>query len=501
MAERQKNSSKLRLALAPLKNAIDSFLFEPSITTSAAPFIRDAIDLKRWMMIVVYALFPCALMAIWNNGVQSYVFGSSSYELVMEYINASKSLPSYFTFCFKDHRILEILKLGSLAFLPIMVLCYLVGGLWEVLFACIRGHEVSEGFLVTGMLIALVLPPTIPYWMVIVGVSAGIVIGKELFGGTGMNILNPALTARCFLFFTFPTKMTGNIWIGTNPNLIQKSLEKINQSTTPFDGFSGASPASLVNISSDIKRIHVEAIGAFFGEKVSSLSLISQQLSKWKSSLSSINLDALSFTELQEFITAPLTEGGLGLSPENFFNAYQFAKLKFSQGLYTDGNFFFGNMIGSMGETCKIGILIGLFLLIITKIASWRSALAMLIGGFLTAFLFQLGSELIGVNNGAWNPAKFSLPAYKHLLIGGFLFGVAFMITEPVTSPGMNLGKWIYGITVGITVIVIRLINPAFPEGVMLAILFGNVLAPLIDHYALKHFRKVRLVRAKKILQ
>ncbi len=500
------SATKTSLAkkLTPLIKALDTFILEPKINTKCAPHIRDAIDLKRWMVIVVFALVPCILMAIWNNGVQSLVFGSFSEDLMLEYIKSSQSFSGYFKFCFTDYREFEILKLGSQAFLPVMFLCYLVGGFWEVLFACIRGHEVSEGFLVTGMLIALILPPTIPYWMVIVGVSAGVILGKELFGGTGMNILNPALTARCFLFFTFPTKMTGDIWIGTNPTTIQKSLNLANShSTLPsVDGFSGASALNLLNITSDIKRVHVDAIGMFFGKKVSTLQLIAAQFNKWKTSFSeSLHLDKLSLDQLQEFITTPLESGGLGLSPENFSSAFQFAKLKFSQGILSDGNFFFGNMIGSMGETCKFGILLGLILLLVTKLASWRTVLAMLVGGLGCAFLFQYGSEIIGTNHGAWNPAKFALPAYKHLLLGSFAFGLVYMATEPVTSPNMSSGKWVYGILVGAVVIVIRLINPAFPEGVMLAILFGNVFSPLIDHYALKQYRKVRRVRAKKILQ
>lgn len=473
-------NSKLKILekLQPLFKALDSFILEPKINTKFAPHIRDAIDLKRWMMIVVFALFPCIIMAIWNNGVLSFVYGSFSEDIMLEYIKASSSLDGYLSFCFKNSRFFEILKLGSLAFLPIMFLCYLVGGFWEVLFACVRGHEVSEGFLVTGMLIALILPPTIPYWMVVIGVSAGIVLGKELFGGTGMNILNPALTARCFLFFTFPTKMTGDIWIGTNPTKIQKSLNAINSSGSQIgvDGVSGASALNLLNISSDIKRIHVDAIGNFFGKHVSTLQVIQQQFSNWKLSVSeNLQLDQLSLDQLKAFITSPISSGGLGLSPENFSSAYKFANLKFSQGLLTDSNFFLGNMIGSMGETCKLGILLGLVLLLVTKIASWRTVIAMLIGGFGCACLFQYGSEILGSYHGAWNPAKFSLPAYKHLLIGSFAFGLVYMATEPVTSPNMASGKWIYGLLIGAVVIIIRLINPAFPEGVMLAILFGNV--------------------------
>lgn len=268
--------------LRPLFSALDTFCFEPKIQTKKGPHIRDSIDLKRWMFIVVVALLPCTLMAIWNTGLQQFVYGSSSLKIMNEYA----SLP-YLTFAFQKGYALTILKLGLISFVPIMILCYAVGGLWEGFFACVRGHEISEGFLVTGLLIALILPPTIPYWMVVVGVSMGIVLGKELFGGTGMNILNPALITRSFLFFTYPTKLSGNVWVGTNPTTIRTSLLKINQesinqpidsvtqaSETLVDGYTQSTPLGIFNVSTDIKRIHVDAIAMNFKQAVPALSLI-----------------------------------------------------------------------------------------------------------------------------------------------------------------------------------------------------------------------------------
>lgn len=487
--------------LKPLFTALDTFVREAPISTSVGPHIRDAVDLKRWMMLVIYALVPCILMAVWNTGIQSFVYGSSDLQLVQKYMQASHSISGYFQFAFAKDHLWPIIKLGLMGFIPVMIISYLVGGLWEGLFAVMRGHEISEGFLVTGMLYALILPASIPYWMVAVGVSAGVVLGKEVFGGTGMNILNPALTARCFLFFTFPTKMSGEVWVGTNSVKVANSLNQINeQAAAGVDGYTQASALNLLNISSEIKRIHVDAIATYFHKTTSLYSLIQSQFQKWIVHLTEKPiLGELTLTQLKEFVTSPLKDGGLGLSPENFSSAFEFAKLKYSQGIYTDWNFLWGNMIGSMGETSKIGILLGGIFLIVVGIVAWRTMAAMILGAIGCAMLFQFGSELIGVNAGAWNPAKYNFPAYKHLIIGSFAFGLVFMATEPVTAPKQNSGKWFYGALIGVVVIIIRVINPAFPEGVMLAILFGNVFSPLIDNYALKHYRKVRRDRAKKV--
>ena len=479
----------------PLVSALDTFFFEASIRTKRGPHIRDMIDIKRWMTVVVIALIPCILMAIWNTGVQKYIYGSFDFQLMSAYIKASGSLSDYFSFTFSEGRYLIILKEGFFAFLPVMIISYLVGGIWEAIFAVVRRHEISEGFLVSGVLFALILPSTIPYWMVAAGVSMGVVIGKEIFGGTGMNILNPALVCRAFLFFAFPTKMTGPVWVGTNPTLIQESVVKMNLQADLLnspDGYTQASPLNLFNVSPEIKRIQVDAIATNFRPNVPTLSTIKHQFSYWKAQNNSqAELGHLSNQEMRDFITAPLNLGGLGLSQENYLDAVRFSYLQYGQGRLTDGNFFWGNRVGSMGETSILACLLGAFLLLITGIASWRTMLAVAIGAYLCAFVFQVGAEHFGTHEGAFNPAKFALPPYKHFLLGSLVFGLVFMATDPVSSPGMKQARWVYGLLIGAIIIVIRLINPAFPEGVMLAILFGNVFAPLLDHFALQSYRKV----------
>ena len=472
--------------LRPMVSALDTFFYEAPVRTQFGPHIRDLMDLKRWMMVVVYALCPCILMAIWSSGMQSFVYGSDNIEIFDRYIKASLSWGAYITF--SKEYFGSILAKGLVAFVPVMLISYGVGGFWEVLFAIIRRHEVSEGFLVTGMLFALILPSTIPYWMVVVGVSAGVVIGKEIFGGTGMNILNPALVCRAFLFFAFPTKMTGPVWVGTNPTLIQESIVSMNKKGA--DGISQASALNLFNISTEIKRIHVEALGK------KSSPVIERQLKTFKKEAT---LESLSSQELKAFVTAPHAQGGLGLSPENYEDAMRFADLQFGKNTLTNANFFFGNRIGSMGETSILGCLIGALILIYTRIGSWRTMLAMAIGAYLCAFLFEWGATHLGPYGGAFNPAKFAFPAYKHFLLGSLVFGLVFMATDPVSSPALKGARWAYGILCGGIVIVIRTINPAYPEGVMLAILFGNVFAPLFDQIALHWATKVRYAR-KKIL-
>ena len=479
---------KLRL-FRPLVEALDTFLYSVPLKTTRGPHIRDFIDLKRWMVIVFFALLPCSLVAIWNGGVQGYVYGAGSYALMESYLTASASFSSYFAFVFGEGHFLPILRIGLSTFLPILFISYLVGGLCEALFAVIRRYEISEGFLVTGLLFALILPSTIPYWMVAIGVAAGVIIGKEIFGGTGMNILNPALVCRAFLFFAFPAQMTGPIWVGENPTLIQESISVMNKGGS-HDGVSQASGLNLFNISSSIKRIHVDAIALTFREEIPTKNTILTQFKKWAPA--GEKLDA---TNIKAFLTAPIQEAGLGLSDEHYSDALNFAKLQYGQGILTDGNFFFGNRIGSLGETSILASLLGAFLLIITRIGSWRTMLGVTLGAYLCALIFQLGSELIGPYSGAMNPAKFAFPAYKHFLLGSLVFGLVFMATDPVSSPALPGARYLYGILVGALVIIIRVINPAFPEGVMLAILFGNVFAPLFDHYALNFYRRRR--RAK----
>ncbi|QVL58404.1 MAG: NADH:ubiquinone reductase (Na(+)-transporting) subunit B [Simkaniaceae bacterium] len=479
----------------PLVSALDTFFYEAPIKTTRGPHIRDMIDLKRWMMIVVYALVPCILVAIWNSGVQGFVYGSGSIATFDEYLKASETFGGYFAFG-KSH-FWPILQKGLIAFLPIMILSYAVGGFWEVLFAIIRRHEVSEGFLVTGMLFALILPSTIPYWMAAVGVSAGVVIGKEIFGGTGMNILNPALVCRAFLFFAFPTKMTGPVWVGTNTTEVGQSIQRMNKEIGEIDGISQASILNRFNISTDIKRVHIDAIGLEYGIVPSTKSVIEHQLKHWKKG---VTLTTLTPDERKEFITSPLQNGGLGLSPDNYSDAVRFAEFRFAQGKLTNGNFFFGNRIGSMGETSIIACLLGALLLIYTRIGSWRTMVGVAIGAYFTALLFEWGALHLGPHGGAFNAAKFALPAYKHLLIGSLAFGLVFMATDPVSSPYMRGARWLYGLLIGALVIIIRTINPAYPEGVMLAILLGNVFAPLIDHGALNYRIKKRYGKKKALI-
>ncbi len=495
--EKGKPLSRLR----PLVSALDAFCYEAPINTRQRPFIRDAVDIKRWMMIVIFALLPAILMAIWNTGLQKMVYSSGDFKLMNDYLASSHSFQGYFHFVFKEGHYWTILKYGLAAFLPVMVISYLVGGLCEGIIACIRGHEIAEGFLVTGMLYPLILPPTIPYWMVALGVAFGVVVGKELFGGTGMNILNPALVCRAFLFFTFPVKMTGDVWAGTNPTRVAESLSRMNAEAhlSDIDGYTQATPLGQFNAAiPEIKRIHVDAIASTInGVKPATHEVIQQHLDKWNATGDqSLSLSSLNADQLRSFVTGPLDNGGLGLLPGNYPAAHQFTETAYGLDRYTDSNLFFGNLLGSMGETSAFACLLGALFLIWTGVGSWRTMVSMGIFAFVTAYLFQFFSTHFGIDGGAWNPAKYAMPAYRHLIVGGLAFGLVFMATDPVSSPGMNLSKWIYGALIGIVTILIRLINPAYPEGVMLAILFGNVFAPLIDHYVVRNYRRKLRVRA-----
>ena len=386
-----------------------------------------------------------------------------------------------------------------------MVISYAVGGLCEGIFACVRNHDIAEGFLVTGMLYALILPPTIPFWMVAFGVAAGVILAKELFGGTGMNIINPALACRAFLFFTFPAQMSGDVWVGTNPTIIRESLLKMNQDAHlgPIDGYTQATSLAKFSIGFDVKRVHVDAIATNMQNittEISTMPVIQKQFEKWSSAAVDLAhkagteakgvLGHLQPDQLKSFITASVDTGGLGLSPDAYDNAYRFAGLQYEQGIQTDWNFFLGNKLGSLGETSILACLLGAFLLIYTRIGSWRVMLAMILGAFCTAFSFEFFAHFTGADHGAWNPAILGFPAYKHLLLGGLAFGAVFMATDPVSSASLKLARWVYGFFIGCIAVFIRYINPAYPEGVMLAILTGNVFAPLFDHYASVAYRK-----------
>ncbi|MCH9609336.1 MAG: Na(+)-translocating NADH-quinone reductase subunit B [Chlamydiales bacterium] len=478
--------------LRPLVSALDTFCYEPAINVRRRPFVRDAVDVKRWMVLVIFALLPTVLMAMWNTGVQQFVYTSGDLDTMQAYLDASKTLSGYFTYTFSHFG--KIFSLGAFAFLPILIVSYGVGILCEGIIACIRGHEINEGFLVTGMLYPLVLPPTVPLWIVACGVIFGVVVGKEIFGGTGMNILNPALTARAFLFFTFPGNMTGDIWVGTNSQAVSKSLATINGAAklTEVDGYSQASALQGLNACiTDIKRVHVDAIATkFLGDKVSTFDVIQKHFLQWSQGHSiEGDVGSLSWDQMRAFVTSPLQEGGLGLLPGNFISAANYGETLYGYDKFSDGNLFFGNIPGSMGETSTLACLLGAFLLILFGIGAWRTMLSFGLGVFVTATAFKLFSSL-GIDGGAWNSAKFVLPAYRHFMMGGIAFGLVYMATDPVSSPGMNLSKWIYGFMIGMITILIRVINPAFPEGVMLAILFANVFAPLFDYYVVRHYRR-----------
>lgn len=353
-------------------DAFETFAFVPKTTTSSGAHFRDALDMKRTMTMVILALMPALLFGTYNIGYQHY--HSINPEL------------SFFDGFWSN------LWYGIIKILPIIVVSYVVGLAIEFGFAQWRKHEVNEGFLVTGMLIPMVMPPDIPLWQVALATAFAVVIGKEVFGGTGMNFLNPALLARAFLFFAFPSSMSGdNVWIA----------EKA-------DAFSGATPlAEMMN-------------GA--------------------------SLPSTSFLDM-----------------------------------------FLGVMSGSIGETSSIAILLGAAFLLITGIASWRIMLSVFIGGALMGLTFNIFGS---------NPYT-QMPFYYHYVIGGFMFGAVFMATDPVTAAQTNKGKWIYGILIGVMAVLIRVVNSAYPEGMMLAILLLNVFAPLIDYYVVDANIRKRMKRWK----
>ncbi|MFP4059253.1 MAG: NADH:ubiquinone reductase (Na(+)-transporting) subunit B [Bacteroidales bacterium] len=355
-------------------DAFETFLFVPDKVTTRGAHIRDSIDMKRTMIIVVIAMIPALLFGMWNVGYQNALATGEE-----------GTLWEYFWF-------------GFLKVLPIIVVSYVTGLAIEFFFAQVRGHEVNEGFLVTGMLIPLVMPVEVPLWMVSVSTAFAVIIGKEVFGGTGMNILNPALTARAFLFFAYPTYMSGDkVWV-----------EGMLNGENIVDGFSGATPLGDV------------AIG---------------------------NVDKI---------------------PDAW-------------------SMFLGTIPGSIGETSTLAILIGAFILVFTGIGGWKIILSAFIGGYVMGLLLNL----FAVNS------FMAIPAWQQLIMGGFAFGAVFMATDPVTATQTEKGKWIYGFLIGFLAILIRVLNPAYPEGVMLAILLMNVFAPLIDHYIVEANIKMRLKRAR----
>jgi len=373
-----------------LYDAADTFLYSTAYTTADGPHVRDAIDQKRVMMMVVVALIPCIIMAMFNTGYQAFLTVEQGGTLLNTW---QASVYGATGLAVSSTSIVGCLFYGALHFLPILLVTFTVGGMFEALFAVVRGHEINEGFLVTGMLIPLILPATIPLWQVGLGTAFGVVIGKEIFGGTGMNFLNPALVSRAFLFFAYPAQISGNIWVAA----------------TPADGRSGAT---------------------------------------WLSSYA---------------------EGSGHLADHTFSDA------------------FFGLIPGSMGETSTLAVLLGAAVLLVTRIGAWQTMLGVLVGTAVTA----IGLTSIGSTT---NP-MLNLPWYWHFVLGGWAFGAVFMATDPVSSAFTSTGKLVYGFLIGLLCVLIRCVNPAYPEGMMLAILFMNMFAPLIDHAVVRVNIKRRAAR------
>ncbi len=372
-----------------LYEVFDTFLYSPASVTHSTAHVRDGVDLKRIMITVWLAAFPAMFYGMYNLGLQANTVMAQGSGAVNDWHAPLIGLlagndPTSVWDCF---------WFGAVYFLPIYITTFLVGIAWEITFAVRRGHEVNEGFFVTSILFALICPPDIPLWQVAMGISFGVVIGKEVFGGTGKNFLNPALTGRAFLFFAYPAQMSGEaVW-------------------TAVDGYTAATALSV---------IAAEGMAA-----------LHSSMTWW---------DA-----------------------------------------------FYGDMQGSIGETSTLAILIGGAVLLYTRIAAWRIVAGVMLGMIaLSTLLNMVGSDS--------NPA-FAMPWYWHLVVGGFAFGMIFMATDPVSAAMTDTGKWWFGGLIGVMVVLIRVVNPAFPEGMMLAILFANLFAPLIDHFVVQANIKRRLAR------
>jgi len=377
--------------MAPAFNALHTFIYLPNEVTHSGSHIRVADDLKRTMNTVIMALVPCLIFGMFNAGYQHYLATGEIQAATAGFLS-----PEFWT--------MDNFLLGAGKILPLVLVSYIVGLGVEFIFAIIKGHEVEEGYLVSGMLIPLIVPVDIPLWMLGVAVVFGVVIGKEVFGGTGMNILNPALTVRAFLFFAYPTWMTGDkVWV-----------EGAQEATGTPDAFSGET-----------------ILGSLAQAKEVSYSVMDQ---------------------------------------------------------------FIGFIPGSVGETSTLLILLAGLFLIFSKIGSWRIMLSAVVGSLIMGLIFN---QVAPSMEGTKFFALMDMPYWQHLLVGGLAFGIVFMATDPVSAAQTNKGKWIYGFLIGFMSVMIRVFNPAFPEGVMLAILLMNVFAPTIDHYVVQGNVKKRLKRVK----
>ena len=374
-----------------LFEAVDTFFYSPGDLTRGSPHVRDALDLKRVMILVVIASSPAAIIGMWNTGFQA---NTAMQSLGLVGIDGWRGVAlSLLGAGYDPASVYDNFLQGALYFVPIYVVTMVVGLSWEVLFAGVRNHEVNEGFFVTGWLYALILPATIPLWQVAVGITFGVIISKEVFGGPGKNFLNPALVARAFLYFAYPAQISGDaVW-------------------TAADGFSGATALGL---------------GAIEGMQ---------------------GIAAMGLTWTQAFV---------------------------------------GQMQGSIGEVSALACIVGGAILVFTRIASWRIIVAVFAGLIIPTLIFS--------DPNSSNPMM-SMPWHWHIVVGGFAFGACFMATDPVSAAQTNAGKWVFGLLIGFMTWLIRVINPAVPEGIMLAILFANVFAPVIDHFVIRANVKRRLKR------
>lgn len=405
--------------------SFDTFLFAPNSVASAKGVqVRDAIDMKRLMITVIISMVPCLLFGMYNVGHQHFLALGT------------------------EASFLEKFWIGIKQVVPVIIVSYTVGLGIEFAFTVFRKHPVNEGFLVTGMLIPLVMPPDIPLWQVGVATAFAVIIGKEAFGGTGMNVLNVALTARAFLYFAYPVNMAGEVWT------------YIPEQSQVVSGYSGATPLGM---SADFSTKASEAITS---AKQAAELAIAEPTAATK----------LAATTAQH-VADSLNNGHLVVDALND---------SWHEGLYSLSNLFIGLMPGSIGETSVLMCLIGAVILIATGVGSWKIILSVFGGAYFTALLFNV----IGGNE------YMLMPAHYHLVIGGLAFGAVFMATDPVTAAHTETGKWIYGALIGMFTILIRVFNPAYPEGIMLAILLMNVFAPLIDYFVVSANKKRRLQRA-----